>query len=252
MGDFFMSKLRSDSKKQKALMIMCAGILFLSLVIPTLLSISGDSSDFISTATDAVSSTVIIDAGHGGEDCGAIGTNGIYEKDLNLAIATKLGEYLESAGYNVIYTRTDDRLLYTEEENIKGMRKIYDLKNRMRIANEAENATLISVHMNSYGSSSARGLQVYYSENREDSRILAEKIQTEIKSSLQPTNKRTVKGGENIYLLENAACCAILIECGFISNPEECEKLSEKEYQKELCFAILCGIIKYTKYQTEG
>ena len=191
--------------------------------------------------------TVVIDAGHGGEDCGAIGSSGVYEKDLNLEIATKLGEYLEASGFKIVYTRTEDKLLYSEEENVKGMRKIYDLKNRMSIANSQDNSILVSIHMNSYGTESASGLQVYYSENTEGSRTLAEKIQGEVRSTLQPANKRTVKRGDNIYLLKNAECDAVLIECGFISNSEECKKLSEKEYQKELCFSILCGIIKYSK-----
>lgn len=191
--------------------------------------------------------TVIIDAGHGGEDCGAIGVGGVYEKDLNFDISLKLGEYLSEAGYKVIYTRKDDKLLYTEAENIKGMRKIYDLKNRVSIANETENGIFISIHMNSYGSASASGLQVYYSQNTEGSRELASQIQKQVKEAVQPTNKRAIKSGENMYLLENSTNDAVLIECGFISNPAECEKLLEKEYQKELCFAILCGIINYDK-----
>ena len=95
---------------------------------------------------------IVLDAGHGGEDCGAIGVNGVYEKDLNLAIAIKLGDYLKTAGFKVIYTRTEDKLLYTEDENIKGFRKIHDLKNRVNIANRYENALFVSIHMNSYGS----------------------------------------------------------------------------------------------------
>lgn len=207
--------------------------------------LSYDEKTVNTSAVNQGKRTVIIDAGHGGEDCGAIGINGVYEKDLNFEISLKLGEYLTGAGYRVIYTRTDDKLLYTEAENIKGMRKIYDLKNRVAIANEHEDALFISIHMNSYGSPSASGLQVYYSGNNDSSRIIAEGIQKEVRSRIQPNNKRSVKSGENIYLLENAKGDAILIECGFITNSEECNKLSEKEYQKELCFAILCGIINY-------
>ena len=189
---------------------------------------------------------VIVDAGHGGEDVGAIGVCGIYEKDLNMQISEKLGEYLNAAGFRVIYTRTEDRLLYTDEQNIKGMRKINDLKNRMAIANAYTNAIFISIHMNFYGHPSCSGLQVYHSGDS-DSKSLADAIQNSVKNTLQPTNKRTIKEGNDIYVLENCNLPAILIECGFISNPEECKKLSEKEYQKELCFSILCGIIEYEK-----
>ena len=191
--------------------------------------------------------TIIIDPGHGGEDCGAIGVTGIYEKDLNMQISKKLGDYLRAAGYNVIYTRTEDKLLYTEEENIKGMRKIYDLKNRTNIANSYSDAIFISIHMNSYGNENCSGLQVYHTPGNEEAKKLALNVQSSVKSSLQANNKRTIKSGENIFLLENSANPAILIECGFISNTEESTKLSEKEYQKELCFSILCGIIEYVK-----
>ena len=188
--------------------------------------------------------TVIIDAGHGGEDCGAIGKNNVYEKDLNMQISLKLGDYLSSAGYNVVYTRTEDKLLYTEEQNIKGMRKIYDLKNRVEIANSFTDAIFVSIHMNSYGADNCRGLQVYHSDNK-SSESLAGLIQRSVINKTQPDNKRQIKLGKDIFILENSSNPAVLIECGFVSNPNECQKLSEKEYQKELSFAILCGIIEY-------
>lgn len=191
--------------------------------------------------------TVVIDAGHGGEDCGAIGVNGAYEKDLNFTVATMLGRMLSERGYAVVYTRTEDRLLYTEAENVKGIRKISDLKNRCKIGAEYPNATFISIHMNTYGSSKYSGLQVYYGLNDEGSYALATAIQSSVRTGLQPDNKRSVKRGEGMYLMENLDNTAVLIECGFISNPEECEKLCEKEYQKQLCFQILCGIIESDK-----
>lgn len=190
--------------------------------------------------------TIIIDAGHGGEDVGAIGTNNVYEKDLNMQISIKLGDYLKAAGFNVIYTRSEDCLLYTEEQNIKGMRKIYDLKNRVAIANSYSDAIFISIHMNSFGQQNCSGLQIYHSANTASQNI-ASSVQNSVKSLLQPNNRRNIKSGEGIYVLENSSIPSILIECGFISNPEECEKLCQKEYQKELCFAILCGIIEYER-----
>lgn len=189
--------------------------------------------------------TIIIDAGHGGEDCGAIGVSGVYEKDLNLEIASMLGGLLTDEGYAVIYTRTDDRLLYTDEENIKGIRKISDLKNRCKIGAEYENSIFVSIHMNSFAEEKYSGLHVYYSDNNADSYALAMKVQGKVRDTLQPNNNRVPKSGENIYLLENLENPAILIECGFLTNIEECEKLSQKEYQKELSFSILCGIIEY-------
>ena len=189
--------------------------------------------------------TVIIDAGHGGEDCGAIGTNGVYEKDLNFEIANELGRILYENGFAVVYTRSSDALLYTEQENVYGIRKISDLKNRCKIGAEHQDAIFISIHMNSYKSSECVGAQVYYSEKNDQSYSLASSIQNNIKSRLQSENKRAIKPGENMYLLENLENTAVLIECGFLTNPEECEKLMKKEYQKELSFSIFYGIIEY-------
>ena len=189
--------------------------------------------------------TIILDAGHGGEDCGAIGANGIYEKDLNLDITNQLGKLLSEAGFAVIYTRTTDALLYSESENIKGIRKISDLKNRCKIGAEYPNAIYISVHMNSYRNPIYSGLQVYYSLKNEASSALAGAVQSSVKESLQTDNNRKIKPGNDIYLMENLENPAILIECGFLTNKSECNKLCQKEYQKQLCFSIYCGIIKY-------
>ena len=188
---------------------------------------------------------IVIDAGHGGEDPGAIGMNGVYEKDINLEIAMTLGEELKNRGYTIIYTRTEDKMLYIPEENIKGMRKISDLKNRCKITAEYDNCIVISIHMNSYGASKYSGLQVYYQDGNSESQALANKIQNAVRKELQPDNHRQIKNGSDLYLLENANGTAVLIECGFLSNEKECKKLSQKEYQKELSFSIICGIIDY-------
>ena len=192
---------------------------------------------------------IILDAGHGGEDSGAVGVNGALEKDINLQLALEIGRLLEERGYIVVYTRTDDRLLYTEEQNVKGIRKINDLKNRCKVAERYPDSVFVSIHTNSFGSSKYSGLQVYYSEKNDSSRILADAIQNKVKADLQKDNNRVTKAGGGIYLLENMTNTAVLIECGFLTNKEECEKLSEKEYQKELSFSIVCGIIEYIDSQ---
>lgn len=205
-----------------------------------------DAALCIDTAADAAPSRIVVlDAGHGGEDGGAVGCDGRKEKDLNLAVTLALGERLSELGYTVVYTRTDDRLLYTAEEDIPGMRKISDLKNRCKIAAEYKDALFVSIHMNSFGQAKYSGLQVYYSPAVAGSDALAKCIQSEVVKELQPQNRRNIKRGEEIYILENTENVAVLIECGFLSNPEECKKLSEKEYQKRLSFAIACGMIKY-------
>jgi len=190
---------------------------------------------------------VIIDAGHGGEDPGVVGVSGVYEKDLNLSFVLEIGSLLERAGYAVIYTRLEDRLLYKEEENIKGIRKISDLKNRTEIANQYTDAIFVSIHMNSYSDAKYSGTQVYYGKNNGLGRELAESIRSSVKERIQPNNERKTKPGEGMYILEHALPPSVIVECGFLTNREECEKLSEKEYQKSLCLAIVYGIIDYTE-----
>ncbi len=241
---FSLFNLKKRSEADFIIVSIVVFIVTLSITIGVVMKGMGKSL-FIEAINPDESKIVIIDAGHGGEDPGAITADGVYEKDLNLDIAFLIGEKLSNEGYVVIYTRTDDRLLYNEYENIHGMRKIYDLKNRCKIASEYPSALFVSIHMNSYGSPKYSGLQVYYDDGNENSILLANEIQSSVKERLQPQNKRTVKNGKDLYLLKNTENTAVIIECGFLTNPEESKKLSEKEYQKELSFSIVCGIIKY-------
>lgn len=225
--------------------VALALIILLATVIGVVTRVYGE--DLILQSADAVpyEKIIIIDAGHGGEDPGAVGVDGSLEKDINLEIALQIGKMLEAEDFIVVYTRTDDRLLYTEEENIKGIRKISDLKNRCKVAERYPESMFISIHMNSFGSEKYSGLQVYYSENNEQSRALADSIQNKVREDLQTNNNRVIKAGKDMYILENIQNNAVLIECGFLTNKEECKKLSEKEYQKQLSFSIVCGIIEY-------
>ena len=199
------------------------------------------------TVEPAAGVVFVLDAGHGGEDCGALGADGTQEKVLNLAITQMLGEMLTAAGQRVIYTRTEDRLLYTEEQNIRGQRKMYDLRNRLEIAEGQSGAVLVSIHMNKFTDPQYSGLQVYYGKAAAGSRLLAEKIQATVRADLQPGNRRAIKAaGEEIYLLHRASMPAVLIECGFLSNPAECQKLSDETDQKRLSFSIFCAMMEYT------
>ena len=160
---------------------------------------------------------------------------------------------LRNCGLKVILTREDDRLLYKAEENIKGIRKISDLRNRAEIARQNDNSIFVSIHMNSYSEPQYSGLQVYYSLVNPLSERLAQIVQTKVCERLQPFNNRKIKEGRSLYLMKNISSPAILIECGFLSNAEECEKISQKEYQKQLCFSFVCAIIEYMKaYHSEG
>ena len=227
-----------------------AGILIIALVaitctIGVVTQVYGEELTIASADSIPYEKIIILDPGHGGEDPGAVGVNGTLEKDLNLEIALEMGKILEEKGYIVIYTRTDDRLLYTEEEDIKGIRKISDLKNRCKVAEKYPESVFVSIHMNSFGNSRYSGLQVYYSDKSEQSKALASKIQSSVSETLQKDNTRKIKSGKGMYILDNVSNDVVLVECGFLTNKAECEKLSEKEYQKELSFSIVCGIIEY-------
>ena len=239
---FDFHKLKSVSIITKIIAL----VLIIVLVFGAVSNLYFDSDKYIQAMYAATEKNIVVlDAGHGGEDPGAIGMNNVYEKDINLDITFMIGEILSERGFAVVYTRLEDKLLYSEEENIKGFRKISDLKNRCKVAAEYPEAVFVSIHMNSYQNSKYSGLQVYYSENNEESRILASNIQSSVKSEIQNANNRTIKNGEGMYILENINNPAVLIECGFLTNADECKKLSEKEYQKQLSLAIVCGIIKY-------
>lgn len=189
---------------------------------------------------------VVIDAGHGGEDCGAIGVSGIYEKDLNYKIATYLSAELRSAGCEVIETRTRDALLYDPATVEKGHKKLTDLSSRLAIASATPGAIAVSIHMNSFPSPSSHGLQVWYSPGQSGAKELAEKIQRNVAERLQPDNHRKVKASKgSIYLLDRAENPTVLIECGFLTNPEECARLESAAYQKELSFVIFGAIMEY-------
>ncbi len=234
-------------RKHKTLVSVVSITLILALALS--LSVNAVSAGFggelfISAATEINNEKiVIIDAGHGGEDSGAVSASGAFEKDIALAIAFEIGAAFEKEGYAVIYTRTEDRLLYTPDEDIKGIRKISDLKNRCAVAKNYPDSLFVSIHMNSFASPKYSGLQVYYSENNDMSRAVANSVQNKVREDLQNDNNRVIKKGKDIYLLENINNPAILIECGFLTNSAECEKLLEKEYQRNLSFSIVCGII---------
>ena len=198
------------------------------------------------TSIEDTRPVLVIDAGHGGEDGGTIGVNGIYEKDLNLKIALLLDEWLRAEGFETVLTRSEDVLLYDKSSDYLGQKKVQDLATRRKIVEAHENAIFISIHMNAFPEAKYSGLQVYYSQNNTASQTLASEIQTLTHEILQPHNTRKIKAaGENIYLLDRLTCPAVLIECGFLSNPQECAKLSEEEYQKQLAFSIYLGVVNY-------
>lgn len=189
---------------------------------------------------------IIIDAGHGGEDGGAVGIDGTAEKDLNLSISLKLNEILSAMGYQTRMVRTKDTSIHNKDADTVRERKVSDIHNRAAIMNEYENCIYVSIHQNKYSGSSIWGAQTFYSPNNEESKELAQLIQASIANNVQPDNKRVIKqSGTNIYVLYNATKPAVMVECGFVSNANELEQLKDEEYQNKMAFAISNGIINY-------
>ena len=203
---------------------------------------------------ESVKYTFVIDAGHGGEDGGAVGADGTKEKNLNLDVARLLEALLRLNGASVVMTRTEDTLLYdyfNDLSDYTGHKKIYDLKNRLKITEREENPVYVGIHMNKFSDPQYKGLQVYYSPNDKRSELLAGRIQTEISTSLQKGNKRVIKAADSgIYLLDALKTPAVLIECGFLSNKEECARLNDESYQRKLSVALFYAISTFEQSVT--
>lgn len=205
------------------------------------------NSKKISVKSETLSKTVIIlDAGHGGFDGGAVATDGTVEKNINLNISNNLALMLKACGYEIITTRTTDVATDDNENESIAKRKVSDLNNRLKLMNSYENAVFVSIHLNKFTASAASGAQVFYSKNRNESAVLGQSIQNSIVKLIQPENKRLIKQGtESTYLLYNAKVPAVIVECGFLSNGNDLKNLKNEDYQKSMAYAIFCGIVNY-------
>ncbi len=208
----------------------------------------GDNTDVF--VNEAAMPTVIIDAGHGGEDGGTSSVSGVLEKDINLSIACYLAEMLECAGYDTVMTRTTDEQIGDNSLPTIRQRKISDVRKRLDITKSYPDALLVSIHQNHFSDFRYGGAQVFYSPKSDTSRVLAESVQKSIVNLIQNGNTRKIKKiGTNVYLLYNCENTAIMAECGFLSNASEAENLSSADYQKKMAFSVACGIIKYLEEQ---
>lgn len=230
--------------------ILCATVTIgAMLLLGAILTKFIDRRDSSSTASSngSIKSTLIIDAGHGGEDAGAVADDGTVEKDLNLEIATLIKAFCDLNGTQAVMTRTDDRLLYDhykELDDYTGHKKLYDLKNRVRIAQEYENAIFVSIHMNKFPQKKYSGAQVYFSKNNRKSEMLARGIQGSARMYLNPSSNRQVKMADSaIYVLNALDCPAVLVECGFLSNDAELGLLKSDEYQARLALVIFSSVL---------
>ena len=191
--------------------------------------------------------TVVVDAGHGGEDGGTTGVHGELEKDINLAIALELQRLLEQHQFEVVMVRDWDTDLSDQNLPTVAQRKRSDLQRRLRLVEESGDCILLSIHQNFFTENQYSGAQVFYSANDPRGAALAEAIRASITETLQPENTRQNKVGEGVYLLEQCRVPAVLVECGFLSNPEEAAALADPDYQKQMAQAIYNGLVRYLK-----
>lgn len=226
-------------------------IMFVILVLAIFTPITAKkySEDFINTTAELEQVTIVVDAGHGEPDGGAVSENGIKESDLNLQIAEKLKVKLENENFKVVMTRENENNvadLAVQNSSIREI-KTADLNNRVKIANESNATLLVSIHMNKFQDSKYRGWQTFYSQSSEKGKKLAESIQESIKGNVQIENNRTALKIDGIKIIDKSVIPAVIIECGFLSNYEECELLQDDGYQDKLAEGIKIGIEKYLK-----
>lgn len=197
---------------------------------------------------------VILDAGHGGPDGGAVAPDGTPEKEINLSIARKTRDLLSLSGFDVIMTREDDRSIHDPEVTGIGNQKRSDMYNRLEIITQHPDAVFLSIHLNRFSQSQYHGAQMFYSPNHLDSPVLAQLLQDGFVQNLQPDNQRQIKpAGEELFLLYHAQVPAVLVECGFLSNPQEWENLTDENYQKKIALVILEALLSYENAsQNEG
>lgn len=222
------------------------GIISVTLLIVSIIEIKTASEQVIKIMP-ITSKTIIVDAGHGGIDPGAMTDDqSVKEKDVNLKIAKKVKELIEASGAVVILTRNDDTSLYTEEAG-KTIRQKYNenLKNRKKIIEQSSADMFVSIHLNKFQQSKYYGAQTFYPYGKEDDEKLATYIQNELKRVVDTTNNRQIKPRDDIYLIKDNKIPSTLIECGFLSNDKEAKLLNDEEYQDQIAWAIYVGIQKY-------
>lgn len=221
--------------RKPLLEFIMAGLLLTSFYL-----LSKEAADVI-TKTD-ISGSIVIDAGHGGDDPGVIGIGGLKEKEINLQIASRLKAALEKKGHQVYMTRENDGGLYREDDRNK---KARDMQNRIAFIKEKEPVLTLSIHQNSYPEAEVKGPQVFYYADSVQGALLAKCIQEQLNTHLEVSRPRTAKGNTSYYLLKRSPGVLNIVECGFLTNPQEAELLQQEEYQNKIVEAVVQGVEQY-------
>lgn len=222
-----------------------SSIIMTLLLLASMLYVGREAADYVagsSVETKEDKRCVVIDAGHGGDDPGKVGINGANEKDVNLQIAELVKQYLEMNDVEVVMTRESDAGLNDADASNK---KVQDMKRRIALIEETAPAVTVSIHQNSYPEEYVHGAQVFYYTGSAQGQRLAESIQKQIVENVDSENKRQVKANDSYYLLKKTGVPIVIVECGFLSNSVEAEKLCTPEYQQRVAWAIHMGILQY-------
>lgn len=230
-------------KKDK--LVLSTIFIFLSVIAFCIYEQTNYRSTIQTVTLPVTGKVIVIDAGHGIPDEGAESINGISEAKINLSIALKLQKLLEQSGAIVILTRSDDNGIYDIDSKTLKEKKISDLKNRVKIGNESSADLFISIHLNKISDQKYYGWQTFYKSSDENSIKLAKSIQNNLNKSIQKDNDRVPMKLDSIYIVKNVDIPITIVECGFLSNPEEEKELLNDEYQDRLAWGIYSGLMDY-------
>lgn len=228
---------------RKKILMLVMGIFCFSAILCTNVSNVGET--VLTSSTPTSNKVIVLDAGHGKPDEGAEGENGITEEKTNLDITLKVQKLLEESGATVILTRSDENGIYDIDKNTLREMKVSDIKNRVKIGNESLADICVSIHLNKGDNSQYTGWQTFYKKSDDSGKRLAVDIQEELRNSIQEENKRTAHEISNIYLVDHVEIPITIVECGFLSNPQEANKLLTDEYQNKVAWGIFSGIQLY-------
>lgn len=239
-----LEKILRQVGRQKLLAVSVLTLALLSLVVLREKGVFSADGDNVKTEDEKI--CVVVDAGHGGIDPGKVGINGVNEKDINLQIAGYLRQYLEANDIEVVMTRETDEGLNDADASNK---KVQDMKRRIELIDNMSPAITVSIHQNSYPEEYVHGAQVFYYTGSKEGQELAQSIQEQLVALVDPENRRQVKANDSYYLLKKTGIPIVIVECGFLSNSAEAEKLCTEAYQKRVAWAIHMGILRYLNSQ---
>ena len=241
----FVKKLYKSVREEDAA-LFALSFLWICVIIQCVFLPAADARP-VSAETEEALPVLILDAGHGGADGGAVAPDGTVESTLNLSVALRVRDLCTFLGVDTVMTRNTEEIVYPPEAKTIAAMKKWDTRRRVEIAESMDSPVFLSIHQNIYPSSGPHGSQVLYAQN-EPSRALAELIQAELTAALLPENRRVpVPAGKDIYIMSHVHCTAVLVECGFLSHPQELSLLQSADYQKKITSVLTACYLQFTE-----